>query len=364
MTRGVVFTGDIFRLQSRGGISRYFLELFRRLRRPAEIVAGWHRSQVLADDPRVTRAHRASVFPGSARLYALGNAFIDGDALRQARRAIVHPTYYRDPGTLPRRLPLVATVFDMAHERHPEHFRRHWWSARDPARHKRALCERADAIVCISEATRHDLLELLPVPPGKTRVVHLAAPDWSAVVPRPIEGATAPFFLWVGERAGYKNFPATLGAWAACREARDTTLLCLGGGPLGPDERAAAESLHVASRVRQVDGSDRELRWAYENALGLVYTSLWEGFGIPVLEAMSLGCPVVASDRPVIREVAGHGAILVEPTQEGSLTEGIARCLAAPRGGDVARARSEHAARFSWQGCADAHESLYSELDG
>jgi glycosyltransferase involved in cell wall biosynthesis len=300
------------------------------------------------------------VLPGSARVFAIANRQVDREALR-SESAILHVTYYRDPRSLPARTPVVATVFDMAHEREPDRFARRWWSAPDPARHKRALCERADAIVCISEATRQDLLELLNVPVARTRVIHLAGTDWTSVPAVPLPGVQPPFFIWVGERHGYKNFLATLEAWAACPEAAGSTLVAVGGGALNVEECAAAERLRVASRVVQRDASDGQLRWAYEHAAGLLYTSLWEGFGIPVLEAMSLGCPVVASDRPALREVSGSRAILVEPTDREAVRDAIARCWAVGRGG--ACEGVTHAARFSWDACARAHEALYAELD-
>lgn len=363
MKRPVLFTGDIFRLQRRGGISRYFVELARRLERPHRVIAGFHRSEVLdavnGGDPS---ARRVEEFPGAARLWALANRRIDARALRGAPEAIVHPTYYRDPATLPARATVVVTVFDMAHERQPEHFRRPWWSAADPAGYKRALCERATAIVCISKATRLDLIECHPELEARARVIHLAASAWREPADA-IAEARMPFFLWVGERAGYKNFLATLEAWANCRAADDSSLLLMGGGPLAPDERAAAVRLGVDARVRHASGSDGRLRWAYENATGLLYTSRWEGFGLPVLEALSLGCPVVASDRPVFHEVAGDQAILVEPTDRDSMADGIARCVAAGRSADRVADRVAQAARFSWEACSREHEIVYGSLD-
>lgn len=362
MTRPVVFTGDIFRLQSRGGISRYFLEVMARLSRPLEVVAGVHQSRVLPAVPVAARAAlRLPGFAGSGRLRGLPNYVIDRLLVRGRRNVIVHPTYYREPASLPRSEPVVATVYDMAHERLPALFDRRWWSAPDPARHKAALCARADAVVCISEATRQDLVELLGTDPKKIRVIRCGAPTWTGLGAEPIAGIDAPFFLWVGERAGYKNFDATLRAWAACREAAGTLLLCIGGGPLGTAEQRPLAGLD--RRVLQIACPDAQLKWAYENALGLLYTSLWEGFGIPVAEAMTLGCPVVASDLAALREVAGDAAFYVDPTDPESIGCGIARCLAEGRTSAGGRARALRSSQFSWDDCAAAHERLYRELE-
>jgi len=364
VTRPVVYTGDIFRLQPRGGITRYFRELIRRLGRPAEVAAGFHQSLALGGLPiPVREAARWSQVRGLTRPRAALNAAWDRAHLARRRDAILHATYYRDPRSLPAGRPLVVTVYDMAHERFPERFRRRFWNTPDPARWKAAICARADRIVCISEATRADLAALLRVADDRVRVIHAGAPDWSGIESRPVPGLDGPFFLWIGERHTYKNFQRTLQAWAGARAAAGTSLLCVGAGPFTPPERRAIEALGVAARVRRVGCPDEELRWAYEHAAGLLYTSLCEGFGLPVLEAMSLGCPVVATRASALPEVAGDDAILVDPLDRESLAAGIERCLAEGRTPGRTASMRARAAAFSWSRCASAHEALYREMD-
>jgi glycosyltransferase involved in cell wall biosynthesis len=364
MRRAVVYSGDIFRLQERGGITRYFLELIARLERPREVVAGLHQSRAIGGVRGTMRAAvRLPAFRGSRRLREPLNRLIDAWLIQRRRGVILHPTYYRDPRGLPPSEPVVATVYDMAHERLAGMFRRPWWSQADPARRKAELCARAQAIVCISQATARDLIELLRIDPGKVRVIPCGAPDWSRIPAAEPSGLREPFFLWVGERRGYKNFDAALAAWAGCRAAAPGTLLCVGGGAFERRERERLAALGVADRVRQAALSDGELRWAYERAAGLLYTSLWEGFGLPVLEAMALGCPVVVSDRAALPEVAGEAGYVVDPADPDRLRAAIERCLAAGREPQRARALREQAARFSWDACAAAHEALYRELE-
>jgi glycosyltransferase involved in cell wall biosynthesis len=363
MTRPVVYTGDIFRLQSRGGITRYFSELIPRLQRPTRIVAGLHQSAVIregrlpAEDARYMPEFRLSPRPR-----AFVNEWVDAWGIWRGPGWILHPTYYRDPGVLPAG-PLILTVYDMAHERFPAIFQRRWWNSDDPARWKKALVARADRIVCISESTRRDLVEFLGVAEGKTRVIHCGATDWSAVAAEEIPGLTQPFFLWVGERHTYKNFAATLFAWATSGVAGSTSILCVGGGPLRPAELEQAAKLGILDKVRQMTLSDSRLKWAYEHAVGLLYTSQCEGFGLPLVEAMSLGCPVVASATSSMPEVAGDVAIYVDPGDPESIREGIEDFLAMGREtAQIARLHAQ-AALFSWERCAEAHEALYRELD-
>jgi glycosyltransferase involved in cell wall biosynthesis len=363
MTRPVLYTGDIFRLQARGGITRYFGELIQRLDRPARIVAGLHQSRAM---PRGRSPEAAAYLPEfrlSPRPRALVNAWIDALMIRGDSDEIIHPTYYRDPARLPASPRLVLTVYDMAHERFPSMFRRRWWNSEDPARWKEAICRRADRIVCISESTRRDLIGILDVEERKTRVIHCGSTDWSATASEEVPGLRRPFFLWVGERHTYKNFAATLLAWSSSGAAALTEILCVGGGPLRPGEIREAEALGVAGNVRQTTLSDPQLKWAYERAAGLLYTSRCEGFGLPLLEAMSLGCPVVASDTSSIPEVAGDAAIYVEPTDPESIRAGIERCLDLERDEALGERLRARAALFSWDACAAAHEALYRELD-
>jgi len=364
MTRPVLYSGDIFRLQPRGGITRYFSELIPRLGRPARVLAGLHQSPVIREGRLPADAARyMPEFRLSPRPRAFLNEWVDAWGVAREPVQILHPTYYRDPERLPALQPLVLTVYDMAHERFPSVFRRRWWNSDDPARWKRAIVRRADRIVCISESTQRDLGEFLGVDERKTCVIHCGATDWSAVAAEEIPGLKGPFLLWVGERHTYKNFASTLFAWATSGAAGSTSILCAGGGPLRPAEREQAAKLGVLERVRQMTLSDSRLKWAYEHALGLLYTSQCEGFGLPLVEAMSLGCPVVASGTSSMPEVAGDVAVYVDPDDPESIREGIEDLLAVGRDAPMRARLRARAALFSWERCAEAHEALYRELD-
>ena len=365
MMRPVLYTGDIFRLQTRGGITRYFVEVIPRLKRPTQVVAGLHCSAELAG---LTTSVAGICLPATGlarRLAAPLNAAIESYAFAGNARAIVHPTYYREPRGLPRGRPVVVTVHDVAHLRFPSRFpeRRRWWSRRDAAVHQRALCARADRILCNSNATRDDVVERLGVASARTRVVHHAGRDWQTIAPVAIPGHVTPLFLWVGERGGYKNFLPTAAAWALCPATADSRLLCIGGGPLAASERLALASLGIGARVDQHTASDGELRWAYEHAEGLLYTALWEGFGLPLLEAMALGCPVVASDIPALREVGGEAVLYAEPEDADSLADAIRVCREQGRVSSRSALGRVRAGAFSWDSCAAGVESVYRELD-
>ncbi len=363
MTRPVIFTGDIFRQQPRGGITRYVLEVASRLERPAEILLGPHlsRDEALAAAPR-RLGLRLPAWRGMHRVTTLAGAAVDAALLRGRREAIVHPSYYRDPAGLPAGAPVVATVHDMTHERHGASFPGGSPAAADPARHKAALCAHAARLVCYSESTKRDLVALLGVPGGKVRVIPLASRHWAGVTPAPLD-APRPFVLWVGERHAYKNFARGLEAIATCPEAEGHDLLLVGGGALRRDERDAIARLGLSDRVRQRALPDGGLRWAYEHAAALFYPSLHEGFGLPVVEALALGCPVATSGASSLPEVGGEAARYGDPEDVASLRDALGRAIADGRAPEAVAARRAQAARFSWDATAAAHERLYAELD-
>src|SRR5262249_9161335 len=154
--------------------------------------------------------------------------------------------------------------------------------------------------------TRRDLVDALPAAADRIRAIPLAGRNWEGVPARGIPEVSGPFVLWVGERHSYKNWAGTMEALSRSSRARSLAVLCGGGGPRLAGEREQLRRLGLEGRAVQRGLSEPELRWAYENAVALIYTSLWEGFGLPILEALALGCPVLASCRASLPEVGGE----------------------------------------------------------
>ena len=247
---------------------------------------------------------------------------------------------------------LAVTVYDMIHERYPDQF-----GSRDVIPDsKRPWCDAADVVFAISETTREDLLERFGLPADKVMVTHLGV---SVVepTPGPLPFPDTPWILYVGDRSKpYKNWQHVLdavrGLGSECR------LACFGPPPRA-DEFAAIEARGLTDQVRFTGGNDHDLARIYGAASVLVYPSLFEGFGLPPLEAMAHGCPVVAARAGAIPEVAGDAALLFEPTDPDALADALTVVLA---GGDrvaaMRRAGRERAATYTWD------RTVAATLDG
>ncbi len=219
----------------------------------------------------------------------------------------------------------------------------------DPLHRLLYLCRRAGRVVCPSESTRLDLNRASPFPAGHIAVVPIAnlLPRWAPA------GAAVPllpprYFLFVGSRQVRKNFQGALRALAPLLlRGDDIRLVCT--GPLNIWERDHLDALGLGGCVDGLDLTDAELVTAYERAIALVFPSFYEGFGLPVLEAMAAGCPVIASSTSSLPEVAGDAALLLDPTDHDALLRAATRLADEPALREhYARAGRERAARFSF----------------
>ena len=252
---------------------------------------------------------------------------------------VLHCTTFRGPYRSP--VPTVVTVHDLAILRAPEAFPR-WHRLYGTAGLRRVL-EAADAIVAVSEFTRREVVELADVPAERVRVVPNGVdPVFTPDGPR-VEGD---YVLAVGTLEPRKNLERSV---EAAREA-GVELRVVGARGWG--------GVDVDGWVGEIP--DSELAALYRGARSVLYPSLYEGFGLPVLEAMACGAPVVTSLDTAMAEVAGDVAVLVDPLDVSAIAAGIVAADA--RRDELARAGVERAREFTWQRSADAVVELWREL--
>jgi len=357
---------QIFGWQQYGGISRYFFEL-------ANNIALNNDFDVTLVSPLFVNAYlesaseelsiigrRMPAIRRTGRIYRALNQLLAPSIMRTISPDIVHETYYSISSRAPKRSKVVLTVFDMIHERFPASFAT-WDST---SREKAAAVKRADHVICISENTRRDLIEILDIEPERTSVVYLGFTLTNDTVLTKSK-VDRPYFLFVGSRGGYKNFEALLRAFASESVLRNEfDLIAFGGGPFNARERGLMSELGIPDGcVQQVGGNDSKLADLYRGAEMFVYPSLYEGFGIPPLEAMSFDCPVACSNSSSIPEVVADAAILFDPYSVESIRKAMLNLIEDKdlRNRLIARGRARVQV-FSWKRCADQTAGIYRSL--
>lgn len=362
----IAFDHQTFELQRYGGISRYFCELAAHLAKApgcdVNIVAPLHFNEYLRSLKSAVHISAKYIgnVPRTRRLAHMVNRHLGPVLLRLGRPDIVHRTYFDAALPAVKGARTVITVYDMIHERF-----QHMMADVGDALGKRAAVAAADHVICISESTQRDLIEIFGVDPQKTSVVHLGfdlMPTGDEVL---VDPPSRDFILYVGQRWGYKNFDGLLAAYAASPRLRDNfDIVCFGGGPFSGDEQSAiAAAGGRANAIRQTSGSDAALRQHYQQAALFVYPSLYEGFGIPPLEAMSFDCPVVCCAVASMPEVVGQAASFFEADAPASMGAAIERVLddANFRAGLIQQGR-ERLKLFSWQRCAQQTLAVYQRV--
>jgi len=322
--------GIIFSLQRYGGISVYFHELVRSLAalniKTDLLIDGISLQNIEAPQPAI------SVHSRNSRIL---ERYRDCSVLDST--SIFHSSYYRRPNRV--ETPMVLTVYDFVYERYIKGIR-----SRMHTYQKNNAIKRANAVICISESTRQDMLHYIGEIPGQlVQVIHCGVSN--EFIPTEKDANVNPYILFVGQRSGYKNFELILRAMTYLPELK---LYCVGGGPL-LDGELSVVSQNVRQRVLHIGYVDNKaLNVLYNNALCLVYPSKYEGFGIPVIEAMRAGCPVVSSACSAVMEVGGGALIVVDGDDPKVMAQGVERALGSDRSHLIEKGFSI-AANYSWE---------------
>lgn len=375
-TRGVIevdFTPDAFLAQEFGGVSRCFSELARALHVDrgrtgvAPVIhAAIHGNAHLRT---LAREHRDGLvhgfwlpIKGDMRTVAIHvPRSLYARRLRRTPPRLVHDTGYAltARGNCP--VPVLITVHDMIREADPRAI-----SSRSKGDdEKRAAIARATRIVVPSTSTRDALVAIEKVDPARIEVIHHGARLPEPAPAHPFGGE--PYFLHVGPRKRYKDFLTAMRAFARLkRDGFRGRLVTVSRRALSGEERMYATHLGLAPRDIVVQSADDgRLATLYAHALAFVFPSKAEGFGIPILEAMSLGCPVACMRAPGCEEAAGGAALLADAGDEAILAENLARLTTdhALRGELVARGHAR-AAELSWEKAAQRYAALVRSIVG
>ena len=320
----IVFGHQIFSVQKYGGISRYFYELARNIEKisdnDVEIFAPLYINEYLVKIK--PKGFKVPIPENMGQLVTRFNT-LASKLLIHSRNDIniYHETYYSGNNNYPKSAINIVTVFDMVHEKFPSMF-----SKNDKTKQNKInAINRADHVICISRNTQKDLIELLGIDEEKTSVVHLANSLIIKSSNIPYPNFDAQYILFVGKRSGYKNFKNLIKAYADSKTLKNHFLIvCFGGGKFSNEEINFITSMKIDIRnIKHIEGDDNMLSYLYSSAAVFIYPSFYEGFGIPPLEAMFHGCPVVCSNTSSIPEVVGESGIFFNPYEPEEISNAI-----------------------------------------
>jgi glycosyltransferase involved in cell wall biosynthesis len=333
-TTSVALDDIIFRLQEFGGASDFWRNL----------------TGLLDEDPLIETRH--TVGSKVSRVLPVRTSC-----------DVMHSSHFRVPSDGD--VACVTTIHDLTYELGMnDGIGRHLnlWQRRQAVR-------RASAIICISQHTRNALLDFYSDeirPDALVTTIHHGrsydGPTGQPLAP-PFDGGRG-YLLHVGNRAGYKNFPVALRGYAASRLHAENVQFWCTGPALTADEMSLISSLGIGSSMIRHVGvvSTRDLGLLYEHAIGLAYPSSYEGFGLPPLDAMSLGCPVVASAASSVPEIVGDAAMLIDPSDVDGFGAAFDALLDPQMSEQLSAAGFVRAAQYSWERAAAEHSKVYCSV--
>jgi len=347
----ILYDGEIYGQQKVGGISRYFDNIINRLPKDFHPILTSVRSR---NEPHPYHPNLKSFYykrfgfrPGRVSYWLEKYYFQAIETINNYQ--IFHPTYYSllsRGGFQKKRCPVVITVYDMIHEIFADIMDRDGQMAAI----KRTAILAADVILCISESTKKDLLERYTLPKERVLVTYLAT-DFNPKLgygnePLPCR----PFFLHVGGRGAYKNFNTLLIAFSKVVSKVPDIMLCVVGAEFNSTEQSIIAEMNLDNHIQHIGyASDSHLAKLYRNCMVFVYPSLYEGFGIPPLEAMICQAPVIAANTSSIPEVVGDAGLLFDPTSIADLADKLLFLIEHPAERERLIVKGlEQAKKFSW----------------
>lgn len=361
----VGFDDQIFIAQSRGGISKYFVEIITRLPNygiEPVLLLNSTRNHHLAESGLVTEAKRDSPLQSKIRglLWRL-TGYPRYVISKKTNVDLIHHTFTHKGYLGQLNKPSVVTVYDMIPEVYPEYF-----PMGNPHFAKEKYAEKCDRIISISDSTTRDMLQFYGESiEDKTFIIPFGVgeqflePDLSVEMPVLPEN----YLLFVGIRRGYKEFATAFQAFEEIALHEDNLhFVIVGGGRYSDAERDMITNSNFKNRVMHFNPSDKQMPLFYKRASCFLFPSVYEGFGLPTLEALASGTPVVLADASCSREVGGDLAIYFEPGSVQGLAEAIGQARAKEWRELIKLEGPLRARAFNWDSVAEQTAMLYKQL--
>jgi glycosyltransferase involved in cell wall biosynthesis len=365
MAINITYDHQIFCIQRYGGISRYFIEIASRLKIDNQfnvnIVAPLHFNAYLANYSGDVFGKFLEPIPKTAKARWFLNSKLSRIYIKYNQPNILHETYYRMNPYSFNKSACVITMHDMVYEKYP-----HFFPNNITSKQKKLAVERADHIICVSNNTKNDLIQILGVSPEKITVVYHGS-SLSPVIQKESTQKirSKPYIFFVGRRPLYKNFKHLLHAYSLSDNLRkDFDIVCFGGERVCDEEKKVILDLCLnLNCIKFVNGNDELLAKYYRNAAVFVYPSLYEGFGIPLLESMSCSCPIACSNSSCFSEIAGEAAEFFDPSNTENIINAIHRVVYSTyRAKELVGLGEKRLKLFSWDKAATQTADVYKSI--
>lgn len=354
----------MFSLQKYGGITKYFCELIKNLpeENEYELSLLFSYNQHLKDNYEVFKKPYFPIPKQESRLRGhlkaktyLLNQLYSKKRIRSEKYNIFHPTYF-DPYFLNIiKKPYIVTVHDLIVFNYPDVLRKE-----QQMEEMKKIVTNANRIIAISENTKKEIINTLEIKPDKIDVVYHG---FNPVVINQSENPYGRYILFVGARLGYKNFKSLAKAFRKLIQTdKDLKLICVGPA-FEPFEMEELKNLKVLDNVLNLGVNEKKLNQLYSHALAFVNPSLYEGFGMSILEAFANNCPVCLSNTSCFPEIAGDGGMYFDPNDPDSIGETISNVIYnSVISKNLNFAGKKRLQAFSWEKCAKETVISYRKI--
>ena len=361
----ILYDYQIFK-KKYGGVSRYFVELNKNIsllkdkNLKLKIISPFYKNNYLKNNRSFLnfKGLYLNDFKRSEKVCNLMNLFLSPVFLRYYNPNLIHATYYSLLQYDKLKAKKIITVHDMIHELFPKEFLND-----NITKLKREAVQKADHIICVSHNTQKDLIKIFNIDINKTSVIHhgLNQLDYKNQRNKIFD---RPYILFVGKRKGYKNFLKLIEVFALTKIYNSFDLVVFGGENFSKQELIKINDLKIPKKtIKFIYGDDTLLAYCYKNANLFVYPSLYEGFGMPLLEAMSFGCAVACSNTSSLPEVVDDAAVLFDPNSVESMSENIVLALYDNKLRTSLISKGyKQSKKFNWKRCALETLNVYKSL--
>lgn len=357
----IVFDNIIYSLQNSGGGSVYWTELIKRFNEDNSLNIKFYEqeepnSNIFRKGLQLKNVQKETFLSLKIRRYLNFTKPI-------TEKSIFHSSYFRVSGS--RNAINITTIHDFTTEKFRKGLAR-WVNLQQ----KRHAALHSDGIICISENTKKDLLHFVPeINPSKIRVIYNGVSDDFYKINEEFEIASkdprfkdlenCKYLLYIGHRTKYKNFPVAVKAAAKVKERYKLVVV---GEPFTPEEKVFVDS-HLGSECIIISKLNNDgLNYLYNKAFALLYPSSYEGFGIPLVEAMKTECPIIANKNSSIPEVVGEAGLLYEDIDENSIINGIQKLENIDYRQDLIKRGTQQFTKFNWDKTYLEYVEFYKEL--